>query len=121
MQLQLYHTTKQHTSKSGVIFARPVNAATDPSITYLGSEVNESTLYATYFVDCDIDGQIAINVTFTTGGGYATKTTCNAKITTPGVVKLATLTDAAGMVRSANVIGNPPTPVNRLFLPMISR
>lgn len=108
---------------AGVLIARAEQRA---QLIYLYSEVNEQTIYNTYLVDCDIDGDIVVDVAFVHGGGvYSTTVQCHWRITTPGTVSIAYIE----IVGSGELIGpltpvaiNAPQPVERIiYMPMVMR
>lgn len=100
--------------------------ATDAEIVYLYSEINEQNIYSIYLVDCAIDGDIIIDVSFVHGGVYATTAKCGWRITTPGTISIAYVE----VVASGELIG-PLTPVaisypepiepTHTFLPLVTR
>ncbi|OQA11920.1 MAG: hypothetical protein BWY63_03841 [Chloroflexi bacterium ADurb.Bin360] len=102
-----------------------VQASAQPAqIVYLGSEVDGPDLYNNYLVSCEIEGDIRINVEFLGGGVYSTIVRCATKITTTGTIRIATLITAAGEgigPLTPVAIGEPPTPINKTFLPLVAR
>lgn len=100
-----------------------VQAATQPKIVYLGSEVGPD-IVNNYLVSCEIDGDIRLNVEFLGGGVFSTIVRCSTKITTTGTIRFATMITAAGEEigpLTPVAIGEPPAAINRTFLPLVAR
>lgn len=99
------------------------SAQAAPQIVYLGSEVGPD-IVNNYLVSCEIEGDIRLNVEFLGGGVYSTIVRCATKITTTGTISKATLITAAGEEigpLTPVAIGEPPTSINKTFLPLVAR